>query len=597
VVVDGLSANTAYHYRFVAGADEIAGQTRTAPAADADVTVRLAWVSCQDYEAGTYAAYRQMIDDDDAAPAGERIQFVVHLGDFIYETRGSGYQQPLDDNLEPIDDLENADGTPRRVAAFPSGGGNAGGDNYAETVDDYRHLYKTVLSDPDLREARARWPFVQTWDDHEFTNDSWQSMANYTSTETIDEPSQRRKLAANQAWFEYVPAHLTGAPGVTGVTQHARDFAAADVDDADFTTPNEDNFVDEANNAAAVGSLTIYRSLRFGRHVELVVTDGRSYRSDHAVPEDLSIQSFVYLDPRNVWPIEDTAILDAGRTANGGDPPEEVQGVPNPRIDSPVGTMLGADQKAWWKATMSGSDATWKLWGNQVPLMRFFVRRDPVGTLIADRVMDGDGWDGYPSERRELMTYLRDEGVQNLVVLTGDIHAHFAGVVDDDPDLAIEERTPVGVELSVAGISSNSLFSFYEDATRDDGVPADVRGLITYDASADGGPAFVENMNLLLLHGTAAANEMHNSNDLVAAMALADPTAMPHLRYADTNAQGYGLLTVDGEQIEATLVTIDRPVTGGPPSIKRTARFTVPAGDPGAMSQPAFTGTPPFPFE
>jgi alkaline phosphatase D len=593
VVVDGLAAATTYHYRFTAGVDEIVGRTRTAPAADADVTVRIAWVSCQDYEAGTYAAYRQMIDDDEARPAGERIDFVVHLGDFIYESRGSGFQRPLDDNLEPLD-LRNPDGSPRRAANFPSGGSMIGNDHVAETVDDYRHLYKTVLSDPDLRAARARWPFIHSWDDHEFRNDSWQSQGNYTDSNSLDEPYQTVKIAANQAWSEYVPAQLTGSPGVAGVTQRARDFSPSSVQDAPFTTPNEDNFVPEPNNAAAVGSITIYRSFRFGRHVELVMTDGRSYRSDHCVPEELSFRSFVYLDPRNVLPIDDVAILDAGRTANDGNPPAQVQGVPNPRIDSPVGTMLGAQQKAWWKQTMTGSDATWKVWGNGVPFVRFFVRRDPVGSLLADRIMNGDGWDGYPSERRELTTFLRDEGVGNLVILTGDIHAHLVGKVVDDHDAPAP--TPIGAEFCAAGISSNSLFSFYEDATRSTGIPPDVRALIHYDASGDGGPRFVENMNLLLIHGTAAASTMASTNDLEQAMAVSDPTANPHLAYADTNAQGYGLLVVGADQAEATLVTVVRPTSPTAQGVRRTARFVVPRDNPDGMLGPTFTGTPPFPW-
>ena len=70
--------------------------------------------------------------------------------------------------------------------------------------------------------------------------------------------------------------------------------------------------------------MTIYRSLRFGRHVELVLTDQRSYRSDHAIPEEFSDSSIEYLDPRNVLPTADLAIMDAGMTANGGNPPATV---------------------------------------------------------------------------------------------------------------------------------------------------------------------------------------------------------------------------------------------------------------------------------
>lgn len=589
VVVTGLAADTIYYYRFVAGLDSISGRTRTAPAAGADVPIRLGWVSCQDYGAGHYGAYRLMVQEDMARAEADQIRAVLHLGDFIYETRGGRFQVPLDENLEPIT-LAG-----REVPAFPSGGGNAGGNNFANTVDDFRHLYKVFGSDPDLKAARARWPFIHIWDDHEFSNDCWQSMGNYTDPQTVDEPSQRRKLAANQAWFEYLPVQLTGAPGVTGVTQHASDFATATVSDAAFTPANSDNFVDEANNAAAVGSMTIYRSLRFGRHVELVMTDQRSYRSDHAVPEEFAnnASSLEYLDERNVLPAADVATMDAGNTANGGNPPATVgfNGLPNPRMTSPPGTMLGKEQKTWWKETMKASDATWKIWGNEVPLMRFFIKEGGIG-LIVDRIMNGDAWDGYPTERKELMSYLRAENIRNVVVLTGDIHAQFAGIVHDDYLAA--SPNPVAVEFAAAGISSNSVFSFFEDAARGN-VPPDVRGVVTYSAAASGGPAFVENLNLLLLHGTAAAHRMHQTNNLTMAMALADDSN-PHLKYADTNSQGYGVALITATQVEATLTTVERPVTTAAPAVKRTARFVVPVNNPAGLTGPTFTGTPPFPF-
>ncbi|MBK9034551.1 MAG: PhoD-like phosphatase N-terminal domain-containing protein [Myxococcales bacterium] len=92
VVVTGLAADTIYYYRFVAAADSISGRTRTAPAAGADVPIRMAWVSCQDYAAGQYHAYRQMVTEDMARPEADQVRFVLHLGDFIYETRGDGFQ-------------------------------------------------------------------------------------------------------------------------------------------------------------------------------------------------------------------------------------------------------------------------------------------------------------------------------------------------------------------------------------------------------------------------------------------------------------------------------------------------------------------------
>lgn len=604
VLVTQLAAATDYHYRFVAGEDQITGQTRTAPDAGADVQVNLAWVSCQDYSAGHYGAYRQMLVDDDVRPEADQIHAVVHLGDVIYETRADGFQSAIGDDFKPII-LTNPDGTPRVVGPFPTGGTRAM-INFAATVDDYRHLYKTFLSDPDIQAARARWPFISVWDDHEFTDDCWQSQANYTNTQSTDEGDQTRRIAASQAWFEYVPALLTGADGVTNVPSDAKDFAPATVHDAVFTTANADNFVDEPNNVAAIGAITIYRSLRFGKHVELVMTDLRSYRSDHAIPEEFStavntaLGKPVFFAPRNALPLPLLNLLDQGATANS---PTVLGGAfPNPRAASPVGTMLGKQQKAWWKATMQGSDATWKLWGNEVTLMRLRIPQLGAGD-ISDRVVSGDSWDGYATERNELMTFLGDH-VSNVVVLSGDIHASFAGTIKDNFDAPTKV---VACELVGPGISSNSLFSFFEAATR--GGDPNLRGLITVDAAVtgNGGPAFTENFNMLLRDGIVAAGTFAGAiaqhapvaAALQAALAAADPNTNPHVKYVDTNAQGYGYAKVTADAVAATIVTINRPiVTPGDfagPGIKRTASFTIPKDNPGGMTGPEFSGKKPFP--
>lgn len=600
VVVTGLAAATTYYYRFVAGQDVISGQTRTAPDAAADVQVNLAWVSCQDYSAGHYGAYRQLIIDDNARAEADKIHAIVHLGDMIYETRADGFQAAIDDDYQPVM-LNNRDGTPRTVSAFPTGGTRVGV-MFAATVDDYRHLYKTFLSDPDIQAARARWPFVSVWDDHEFTDDCWQSQANYDSTSSDEEGDQTRRIAASQAWFEYVPVQLTGAGGVKGVASQAKDFSSAKVKDATFTAPNDDNFVPEPNNVAAIGAITIYRSLRFGKHVELVMTDLRSYRSDHAIPEELTVGPLaqVFFAPRNALPLPLVDTFDQGKTANNNNPPDTVSllggaiVVPNVRKASPAGTMLGNQQKAWWKATMKGSDATWKLWGNEVTLMRLLIQKLGA-TDVSDRVLTGDSWDGYPSERNELMTYLRDQAIKNVVVLSGDIHASFAGTLMDNFDAPTP--TPVACELVGPGISSNSLFSFFESATRQGS--AALRGLVTVDATASGGDKFTENFNMLLLHGTNSAGAFAMGLGLPTALGAADPTVNPHLKYVDTNSQGYGYAKITADKIEAQIVTINRPVatpTDAGPGIKRTASFTIPKNDPAGMTGPDFTGKKPFPL-
>jgi hypothetical protein len=149
----------------------------------------------------------------------------------------------------------------------------------------------------------------------------------------------------------------------------------------------------------------------------------------------------------------------------------------------------------------------------------------------------------------------------------------------------------VANELIAAGIASNSLFSFYEAATR--GLPAGLRTLVTL------GPTFIEILNLLLLYGTASAREFVLSQDLDAAKLLTD-SKNAHMLYADTNAQGYGYAKVTATKIESQLVTIERPISlpsPGLPGVRRVASFTIPVDDPDGMTLDGIDGTPPFPFE
>jgi alkaline phosphatase D len=260
--------------------------------------------------------------------------------------------------------------------------------------------------------------------------------------------------------------------------------------------------------------------------------------------------------------------------------------------------MLGGPQKAWWKATMAGSDATWKVWANEVPLMRSFIK-NVSGRLIFDRVMDSDAWDGYNYERNELMAHLRDNSIQNVITITGDIHAGFAGLVMDDHEAGTP--APQTVELVAPGISSNSLFSFFEFPTRT-GAASTLRYMVTYDASQQGGSdPYVENLNLALLYGEESALVMSETNDFAQAEAARDLTVNPHLQYVDTNAQGYGILRITATGASAEIVTVNRPVTeSGAPGKKRTASFTIPLagpGDPPVLEGPTFTGQAPFPFD
>ncbi|HEX4808833.1 MAG TPA: PhoD-like phosphatase N-terminal domain-containing protein, partial [Bryobacteraceae bacterium] len=87
VLVGGLKPSTLYWYRFSdpRGNGSRVGRTMTAPAEQDARPVRFAFISCQNANQGAQNAYRRMIFEDERAPEQDRLDFVLHLGDFIYE--------------------------------------------------------------------------------------------------------------------------------------------------------------------------------------------------------------------------------------------------------------------------------------------------------------------------------------------------------------------------------------------------------------------------------------------------------------------------------------------------------------------------------
>ena len=575
VFVYGLPADTTLYYRFQAqdASTSRTGRTRTAPPPHADRPVRFAFASCQAYEAGYYGIYRTLIREDRARPPEEQLDFVLHLGDFIYE--GLGY------------------GSARAVPPFPYGGQHGEGAWHAETLEDYRHLYRTYLSDPDLQAARARWPFVNIWDDHEFSNDAWQSAATYASGA---DPAQTRKVAANQAWFEYIPARLSAHKDDT-VPSQATDFRPTTVRNAPLDASDRTGLADEPNNRAAVASMRIYRNFRWGRHLALILTDTRSYRTPHPVPPSLNRQ--LAGTDRYLTPLDVVEVFDAGRTYNGGAPPEVIRlgdrDIPNLRRDAAPGTMLGPQQKAWWKAAVARHEATWTVWGHSVPLMPMRIDLDAVDPDAQTVVLTTDTWDGYLTERRELLRHARANG-RTLISLSGDNHNTFAGRLYES--FADASSAPLGAEFSICGISSPSLFSAFAAGLDED---SPLRPLVTAAGPPLGLEADqVEALNMTFLDGARASSTMAETGDVDAARRASDGPN-DHLSYVDSNAYGLGLVTVRRDNISVEMLTTRPPVTPPPEDgmpVLRRARFTVsPTADGQVELQgPFIEGPPPFPL-
>src|SRR5579863_4234855 len=306
VLIGGLKPAHVYWFRFMTkdGSGSRIGRTITAPDPDDSRPVRFAFVSCQNANQGAQNAYRRMIYEDERAPENERLGFVLHLGDFIYEIVWYPEDRKMMYDRRIRDIVRYADGEKIEDFHIPT------------TLADYRAVYKAYLHDPDLQDARARWPFVPMWDNHEFSWLGWQSLQVFDGA---TRPAQTRKVAAMQAWFEYQPARVRKGSG-PGLER----FDPPKVVNAPISHFDAQGLGQEPNNLAALGSLTGYRALRWGRHVELIITDQRSYRSEEPTGR-LEAQDFVSPDFPQLWPQEVLEILDAGRAAGGNKPPDSIR--------------------------------------------------------------------------------------------------------------------------------------------------------------------------------------------------------------------------------------------------------------------------------
>jgi alkaline phosphatase D len=184
-------------------------------------------------------------------------------------------------------------------------------------------------ADPALQTMLASSGYVGVWDDHEVLNDFGPS-TDTRSTPPYD-PTVHLMPLGRQAFQDYTPL----AP------------QSAD--------PNR-----------------LYRSIRYGAHLELIVLDTRQYRAANSAPDDQA----------------------------------------RPK------SMLGAEQLSWLKSTLASSTATWKVVVSSVPMSI------PTGSLTNGR----DGWanfdqaTGFERELLDILRFAQQSGIDDLVWITTDVH-------------------------------------------------------------------------------------------------------------------------------------------------------------------------------
>jgi alkaline phosphatase D len=428
-------------------------------------------------------------------------------------------------------------------------------------------------------------------DNHEFSWQGWQSFIKYGGKV---EPAQQLRVVANQAWWEYIPSRVRKASG-TGLDQ----FAPPAVVNAPIETFDDHGFATEPNSVTAIGSMTAYRAMRYGRHVDLILTDLHSYKA--ADPTDRAEAAALDSGEYPVLPQEWMEIIDGGKDYAGGNPPTTIaigdKTIPNYRKDEPAFTVLGREQKAWLKERLTGSTATWKIWGvTNGPLdMRTDPQNLPAG-LVKDKwpgkdygTFGGGDFSGAFAERAEIYDLVRDHKIPGFVTVSGDRHSFWAGYAA--PKLPPAGFDPVGLSFITGSISAPGLGEaaeyFKESALR----PLFVRK--TEGAEPE------HTINLTVKRGVRAALEYAASGDIAKARALTNPGVAPHLEFVDMAGHGYAVVSAGPNAIETEFVCIVRPITraatpdGGPLRYRVSHRAEMwRPGTPPKLAQQVIEGNP-----
>ncbi len=178
VEVGGLKPGRPYWYRFHArGWESPVGRTRTLPHPGADLDrLRIAFVSCSNWEEGWFTAYSRIVDEDP--------DLVIFLGDYIYEYNNKG---------------KKAEGRVR-LHVGPE----------ATDLASYRLRYSLYRTDPDLQRLHAAVPALMTWDDHEVENDYAGQWSEHRDVEPHTFLARRR--AAYQVFYENMPLRARSKP-------------------------------------------------------------------------------------------------------------------------------------------------------------------------------------------------------------------------------------------------------------------------------------------------------------------------------------------------------------------------------------------------
>ncbi len=372
----GLKPGTRYHYRLVDAAGALQGEQgsfATAPPRSEPRALKLLFGA----ELGGQG-YGRLRPGTGLAVDGwpifvpmlaERADFFVALGDMLYSDRPVSAEAP--------------------DKGFPKGNDwqiPKPGPGYVTDLEDFRRDWLYHRSDVHYDRFLRATPLVAIWDDHEIVNDSGGPELSLGPT--------KEELARDPRLGQGDPSRPRGEFMPWSTTKSAEGrrksvFHNPGLYESARRAMFEWNPIPVLADPSQAGGRRLYRSLGWGAHAELIVLDVRSYR-----------------DPRYRKDSD----------------------------DSPK-TMLGAAQKRWLKERLETSPATWKIVVSTVPLsLEGGNEKDPEGRDYRDAWSKAspDNPYAYSRELSEIVAFLRQKDIRNVIFLTGD--KHFSNLFSYGPD-------------------------------------------------------------------------------------------------------------------------------------------------------------------
>jgi alkaline phosphatase D len=173
--------------------------------------------------------------------------------------------------------------------------------------------------------------------------------------------------------------------------------------------------------------MRLYRSVRLGAAAEFFLIDDRQYRSAKYTCCNVPAESgFV--------------TTDGDSTCTGGGDGEALlpSAACTTAMSSPSRTILGAAQKSWLEQGLLDSTATFK----------FIMNGPPVTELL---FIPYDRWEAWTAERNEILDFIANNGIKNVIWLSTDFHTIIFSPVRVD-------ATHFVPELVAGSIGENTLF-------------------------------------------------------------------------------------------------------------------------------------------